>query len=240
MQLNLFCFLYHPFGRNLTKRRTLILGYICAFVCSINAIAAEPHGDPNPTVLLVMGDSISAGYGLQEEPGWVDLLNRTLIEKELPWQTINASVSGETTSGALARLPELLGTHNPKLVLIELGGNDGLRGYPTDMMKDNLLRMIDLTTATGARAVIMAMRIPPNYGPRYTRAFEAVYKEVAEQKSVPYIPFFLEALAIEPGMMQADGIHPTAQAQPLMLEFLWPYLTEILAHTSPSPPRDVN
>ena len=122
---------------------------------------------------MILGDSISAGYGIQREQGWVQLLARTLTESELPWDTVNASISGETSSGALARLPDLLNTHSPKLLVIELGGNDGLRGYPTEIMQKNLAQIVELARAAGAEPVIMAMRIPPNYGPRYTLAFES-------------------------------------------------------------------
>ncbi|MDG2276896.1 MAG: arylesterase [Pseudomonadales bacterium] len=179
--------------------------------------------------IMILGDSISAGYGIQREQGWVQLLARTLTESELPWDTVNASISGETSSGALARLPDLLNTHSPKLLVIELGGNDGLRGYPTEIMQKNLAQIVELARAAGAEPVIMAMRIPPNYGPRYTRAFETVYRDISTKFDLLYIPFFLEELAVEPGMMQSDGIHPTAAAQPRMRDIVLNYLKPILA-----------
>lgn len=180
------------------------------------------------SALIVLGDSISAGYGIQQEEGWVKLLAGTLTESELAWDTVNASISGETSGGGLARLPDLLATYKPQLVIIELGGNDGLRGYPTKQMQLNISEMVKLTQRAGAHPVIMAMRIPPNYGPRYTRAFEAVYSDIAREYSIPYIPFFLEEIALLPGMMQTDGIHPTAAAQPLMRDIVWDYLRPLL------------
>ena len=165
-----------------------------------------------------MGDSISAGFGIQREQGWVALLEQKLQDHHHNWQVVNASVSGETTGGGLARLPGILDEHNPELVIIELGGNDGLRGYPTSRMAANIDAMINLIRDIGAQPLLMSMRIPPNYGLRYTRAFEAVFSDIAAAQDIPLIPFFLEPIATEQGMMQADGIHPTAAAQPLMLE----------------------
>ena len=192
---------------------------------------AFTHTDLVPTAessdrsaLMVLGDSISAGYGIQEDQGWVQLLGRTLTERELSWDIINASISGETTSGGLARLPDLLDTHTPDVLIIELGGNDGLRGYPTNLMQENIENMVSMAREAGAIPILMAMRIPPNYGPRYTQAFEQVYRTVADELEVLYVPFFLEEIAVQEGMMQDDGIHPTAPAQPLMRDFVWPYL----------------
>ena len=128
----------------------------------------------------------------------------------------------------MARLPELLDTHSPELLVIELGGNDGLRGYPTHLMQQNIENMVSMAREAGATPILMAMRIPPNYGPRYTRAFEQVYKTIAEEEDILYIPFFLEEIAVQEGMMQDDGIHPTAVAQPLMRDFVLPYLEPLL------------
>lgn len=176
----------------------------------------------------MLGDSISAGYGIQSEKGWVNLLQNWVNARELGWAVVNASISGETTGGGLARLPELLSDHDPDIVLIELGGNDGLRGYPTSRMRTNLEKMVALSSDIGAQPVLMAMRIPPNYGPRYTRAFEKAFQTVSDQAGIPLIPFFLESIALESGMMQADGIHPTADAQPQMLESVLDYLAPLL------------
>ena len=175
-----------------------------------------------------MGDSISASYGIQREEGWVELLARALEQSEYPYSVVNASVSGETTSGGLARLPQALESHDPAVVVIELGGNDGLRGYPIATIRDNLAAMVDLVTEQGRTALLVGMQIPPNYGPRYTRAFHGLFEEIATEAQVPLVPFFLEAVALEPGLMQDDGIHPTAEAQPLLLDTLWVYLQPLL------------
>ena len=176
-----------------------------------------------------MGDSISAAYGIQRDQGWVNLLAEYLADAPQPYEVINGSISGETTAGGLARLPQALETHDPEVVIIELGGNDGLRGYPTDTVRENLKRMVELSLAEDREVLLVGMQIPPNYGPRYTRAFFDVFHDVAEETGVPLVPFFLEKVALTPGLMQADGIHPTAEAQPLLLETLWNYLEPLLA-----------
>ena len=178
--------------------------------------------------ILVLGDSISAGYGMNVDDGWVNLMNQTLRQRELAYRMVNASISGETTVGGLKRLPDLLREHAPSIVVIELGGNDGLRGYPTTKIMDNLLTMTDLVKAAGAQPVIITMRIPPNYGPRYTRAFEQVFADAAEQSKATLVPFLFEELAVDARMMQDDGIHPTAKAQPLLVEGFLPYLLDLM------------
>jgi acyl-CoA thioesterase-1 len=189
---------------------------------------AEPLQQRENATILVMGDSISAAYGIQREQGWVELLTRALDQGEYPYTVINASVSGETSSGGLARLPQALEAHDPAVVVIELGGNDGLRGYPTATIRNNLAAMVELVKDQGRAALLVGMQIPPNYGPRYTRAFHAMYADIAAEADVPLVPFFLEAVALEPGLMQDDGIHPTAEAQPLLLETLWTHLEPLL------------
>jgi acyl-CoA thioesterase-1 len=178
--------------------------------------------------ILVMGDSISAAYGIQRDEGWVNLLSTALLQSEHAYKVVNASISGETTSGGLARLPQALDTHDPEVVLIELGGNDGLRGYPTETIQANLRGMVDLAREQNRAVVLIGMQIPPNYGPRYTRAFFDMYAQIAAETEVTLVPFFLEHVALEPGLMQDDGIHPTADAQPLLLETLWAYLEPLL------------
>ena len=178
--------------------------------------------------ILVLGDSISAGYGMNVDDGWVNLMNQTLRQRELAYRMVNASISGETTVGGLKRLPDLLQEHAPSIVVIELGGNDGLRGYPTTKILDNLLTMTDLVKAAGAQPVIITMRIPPNYGPRYTRAFEQVFADAAEQSKATLVPFLFEELAVDAQMMQDDGIHPTAKSQPLLVEGFLPYLLDLM------------
>jgi acyl-CoA thioesterase-1 len=178
-----------------------------------------------------MGDSISAGYGIQREQGWVHLLDTRLKAHESNWRVVNASISGETTGGGLARLPQALAVHAPTLVIIELGGNDGLRGYPIARIRENLQAMADLALAERVEVMLVGMQIPPNYGPRYTRGFRSMFAEVAEATGAT---FLLEDVALEPGFMQADGIHPTAEAQPVLLDTLWPYLAPLLDADHPA------
>jgi acyl-CoA thioesterase-1 len=171
-----------------------------------------------------MGDSLSAGFGLEPGESWVSLLDKQLTDQDYGYRTINASISGETTSGGLTRIARALKLHKPGIVIIELGGNDGLRGIPASQMQQNLAAMIDASIDAGARVLLVGIRIPSNYGRSYTEKFRAVFPTLAEQYRVPLIPFLLEDIAMDAGMMQADGIHPNAQAQPLMLELVWEHL----------------
>ena len=196
-----------------------------------------------PTV-LVMGDSLSAGYGIAIEQGWVQLLQQRLRAQGYPHTVVNASISGETTAGGLARLPAALDTHKPELVLIELGANDGLRGLSLDTMQKNLEQMMRLSRAAGARPVLFEMLIPPNYGPTYTEAFKRVYGTLAIARNEPLVPFFLWPVALQPEYFQDDGIHPTVAAQPLLLDAVWtalePYVKNPKAaalHPKPLPIR---
>ena len=178
--------------------------------------------------LLVVGDSISAAFGLETRQGWVSLLAERLGREAPQWRVVNASLSGDTSAGGLARLPALLADHAPQLVVIELGGNDGLRGLPPAQLRDNLAAMVERSRAAGARVLLLGMRLPPNYGPRYGQAFERVYAELAQQEGVLLVPFFLAGVGGVPALMQADGIHPAAAAQPILLENLWPTLRPLL------------
>jgi acyl-CoA thioesterase-1 len=202
---------------------------ICTWALGIFLAAAsvDARGAPTRTV-LVLGDSLSAGYGIRVEEGWVALLQKRLQSEGYGYRVVNASVSGETTSGGLNRLPRALEVHRPAVVIIELGGNDGLRALPLETTRANLVRMVELSQAAGAKPLLLGMKIPPNYGPRYTNGFEAVFARTAERYRLPYVPFFLEKVALREGMMQSDGIHPTARAQPLMLEAVWPKLRGLL------------
>ena len=179
-------------------------------------------------VVLVVGDSLSAAYGIPASKGWVALLQDRLAERGYPHQVVNASVSGETSAGGLARLPRLLRQHQPEMVLIELGGNDGLRGQPPARLQQNLQKMVDMSREAGALPILMAMRIPPNYGRAYTEAFEGRFAAVAEASKVPLVPFFLADIAGDDTQFQADGIHPDVAAQPVMLEAVWPHLVPLL------------
>lgn len=178
--------------------------------------------------LLVVGDSISAAYGLEMERGWVALLQQRLTARGLSYQVVNASISGDTSAGGRNRLPALLRQHQPSLVVIELGGNDGLRGLPLANLQDNLRTMVQLAKQQDAQVILLGMRIPPNYGARYTEGFYQVFQKVAEQESVPVVDFFLENVGGVPGMVQADGIHPTEQAQPILLDNAWVVIKEAI------------
>lgn len=178
--------------------------------------------------LLVVGDSISAGYGLAEGQGWVRLLERSLQEQKLDYQVVNASISGDTTAGGLARLPRLLADHQPTVVAIELGGNDGLRGQPLAQFERNLTALVEQAKAKGARVLLLGMRLPPNYGLRYTDGFAQVYTDVAKAQQVALVPFLLEGVGGDPAFMQADGIHPRANAQQRLLDNAWPQLQPLL------------
>ena len=178
--------------------------------------------------VLVVGDSISAALGLDTRQGWVSLLQERLREGGFEHQVVNASISGDTTSGGLARLPALLSQHRPQLVIIELGGNDGLRGQPAAQLQQNLARLVDLSKEAGAGVLLLGMRLPPNYGQRYTEAFARTFADVAQDKQVPLVPFLLEGVGGVPGMMQADGIHPAVAAQDRLLDNVWPTLKPLL------------
>ena len=180
-----------------------------------------------------MGDSISAAYGIQRSEGWVQLLESRVSTLDSGWRVVNASIVGETTQGGLARLPQALVSHNPRVVVLELGGNDALRGYPITKIRDNLLAMATLARAQQRNVLVVGMQIPPNYGPRYTRGFKDLFVEVADTTGAALVPFLLEAVVLEPGLMQGDGIHPTAEAQPLLLDTLWRHLAPLLEN----PPR---
>ncbi|WP_137817189.1 arylesterase [Pseudomonas sp. 2FG] len=178
--------------------------------------------------VLVVGDSISAALGLETSQGWVALLQKRLVEDGFEQNVVNASISGDTSAGGLARLPALLTEHRPSVVIIELGGNDGLRGQPPAQLQQNLAAMIDDSRAQGARVLLLGMRLPPNYGERYNKAFAQVFTTLAEEKQVPLVPFFLEGVGGVPELMQGDGIHPAASAQPRLLDNLWPALKPLL------------
>lgn len=175
--------------------------------------------------VMVLGDSISAGYGIEPQQAWVNLLQKRL-DQQYPKQhkVVNASVSGETTSGALARLPKLLQTHKPNVVVIELGGNDGLRGQPPQMIQKNLEQLIQQSQKANANVVVLGMKMPPNYGTAYSKAFENNYKMVSQQYKVKLLPFFLEGVAGNKSLMQKDLVHPNGKAQPILLNLAYPYI----------------
>ena len=178
--------------------------------------------------MLVLGDSLSAAYGMPLSRGWVSLLEQRLKDADRPWRVVNASISGDTTGGALKRLPRLMELHEPRVVIIELGGNDGLQGKPVESIQSNLRNLVGVVREAGAQAALIRMRIPPNYGQYYAGRFERLYREVADSEKIPLLRFELEELAMTDGMMQADGIHPAPEAQAQMLDSLWPALDEQL------------
>jgi acyl-CoA thioesterase I len=190
---------------------------------------AQDQPPPQGQRILVLGDSISAAYGMSLEQGWVALLQGQLQADHPDHEVINASISGDTTNGGLRRLPALLAQHNPNLVIIELGGNDGLRGFPLTALRSNLDKLVNLSVDHGARVILLPMEIPPNYGTRYTAGFRESYVKVAEATGSTLAPFLLEGVATNRELMQADGIHPNARAQPLLLNNVLPVVLEVLA-----------
>ena len=192
-------------------------------------MVASASAQAEAPVILVFGDSISAGYGLAHvEQGWVELLKTRLNAQGYGYQVVNASVSGETTAGGLARLPRALELHHPKIVVLELGGNDGLRALPIAQMRSNLTQMVDLASAAGAKVLLLGMRMPPNYGPQYTEQFSMVFSDLAGEKKLPLVPFLLTDIALSPTLLQGDDIHPNAAGQPILVENVWPTLKSLL------------
>ena len=206
-----------PFIKQTFITRPFIRSLCCLFIL----LGANTYG----STLLVLGDSLSAGYGINQESGWVALLDEDLGDDH---RIINGSISGDTTGGGLNRLPRLLQEFSPDYVLLELGGNDGLRGQPLNLMKSNLQAMINLVREAGAEPVLFGMRLPPNYGRRYSDAFAAVYPQLSEAENVLLIPFQLEELSITEGMIQEDGLHPTALAQPIIKEVIKGYIKPLM------------
>jgi acyl-CoA thioesterase-1 len=178
--------------------------------------------------ILIVGDSLSAGYGIDPKQGWVALLESRLKQNKLDYQVVNASISGDTTSNGLARLPAALHQHKPAVTIIELGANDGLRGIQLPLIKSNLLKMIDLVRQTGSRVLILGIRLPPNYGPQYTTQFENIYRELAGDRSITVVPQFLKEVDENPELRQPDGLHPTLSAQTILLNNVWPTLLTLL------------
>jgi acyl-CoA thioesterase-1 len=179
-------------------------------------------------VVLVIGDSLSAGYGMKTAEAWPSLLEERLANSGYAHRVVNASISGETTRGGLTRLPAALERHAPEIVIVELGGNDGLRGIPLGEIRGNLQQMVASSRAAGARVLLAGVYIPPNYGPAYTRGFKQLYEDLGGQEGVALLPFILDGVALEPALMQADGIHPNSAAQPRILDNVWPVLLPLL------------
>ncbi len=178
--------------------------------------------------IVVYGDSISAAYGMNQEQGWVNLLSQRITTDHPEYRVINASVSGETTGGGVTRLPKTLELHQPDIIILELGGNDGLRGYPIDKIRDNLDSMIAQSLDADTQVLLVGMVLPPNYGRRYTQAFEDTFYQLADKYTLPFVPFLLDGVTTEKSLIQGDGIHPTPEAQPKLLEDIWPILAQLL------------
>ena len=178
--------------------------------------------------ILIVGDSLSAAYGMPVEKGWVRLLQRRLADDQYPHTIVNASVSGDTTANALNRLPQAMTRHQPAIVVLELGGNDGLRGLSLDEMKRNLAAMIELARQQDAEVLLIGVQLPPNYGPRYTEAFQAVYHDLAQEYDLSLLPSLVDGVGTRAELMQADGIHPTSEAQPLIVARVWEQLRPLI------------
>ncbi|MBW6389762.1 MULTISPECIES: arylesterase [Halomonadaceae] len=206
------------------QRRLSFAGSACVILLALMLAASAALAAERP-IVLVMGDSLSTAYGIERETGWVRLLEERLDGHA---RVVNASISGETSSGGASRLPELIGQHDPDIVLLELGGNDGLRGLPPSQLEANLAGMIEASQSAGAEVLLLGIDIPPNYGPAYRRAFTDVFARLADNYNTPLVPFLLEGVALEEGMMQDDGIHPTSDAQPIILDNVWPELAPLL------------
>ncbi|WP_299774792.1 arylesterase [uncultured Pseudoteredinibacter sp.] len=192
----------------------------------VSQLTFADKASPKSQNLLVLGDSISAAYGMKPEEGWVALLEEKLQQYDVG--TVNASISGETTAGGLARMPALIEKYSPRWVIVELGGNDGLRGYPIGRMKANLANIIEQSQAAKAQVLLIGMQIPPNYGKRYTRLFSEAFPELAKKYEVSLVPTFLESVAVKPDAMQSDGIHPNSSAQGALLETAWPSILAMI------------
>jgi len=186
-------------------------------------LCGTAHSADDPTV-LIFGDSLSAGFGIDVDQSWATLLQARLATLGYEHRVINASISGETTEGGVARIDAALARFEPALIILELGGNDGLRGFPPDRLRGNLEKIVLAAKNSGASVVLLGIRIPLNYGPRYTEAFESAFREVASAHEVPWIEFFMEGIALNEELLQADGIHPNLEAQALLLENAWPII----------------
>ena len=203
--------------------------YRLFYIFSLLIISSISLADKDHSILLIYGDSISAGYGMDTEKQWSEELKKILIEEKIGLTIINKSLSGETTGGGLSRLEKIIDNSKPSYILIELGGNDALRGYPPAKIKNNIEEMINLSIKKRVKVLLMQIRILPNYGRRYQTSFESIYKEVSQENNIPLIPFMLNDIALNKEMMLDDGIHPNATAQPLIAKFLYTNLLPLMS-----------
>ena len=203
----------------------------CLFVLMLSWVPGPLLADPS---ILILGDSLSAAYDMEISQSWPSLLQQRLNENGYTHRVFNSSIAGDTTQGGATRLPRLLDRNQPDVVIIELGGNDGLRGLPIEVTRNNLASMIEQSQSAGASVILSEMRIPPNYGLTYTEKFNTLYTTLSDRYGATLLPFLLNDIALVPGLMMADGIHPTAEAQPLILEKVWRYLEPLLEENRPS------
>ncbi len=211
------------------RSRLFLQLFVSVIVTALVALPASAKLiKPATQSIIVFGDSLSAGYGIRQNQGWAALLQARLNQQKLPFQVVNASISGETTSGGLARFADALKTHKPNIVILELGANDGLRGLPVKEMQANLSQMITQAKAAKAKVLLIGMKIPPNYGQKYSRDFSASYVLLAKQHKINLVPFLLEGVAGKPSLIQDDGLHPVAAAQPALLDNVWLQLRNLL------------
>lgn len=212
--------------------RSRLLNFIYWFSLIVTVLVALPASakltNPSTQTIVVFGDSLSAGYGLAQNQGWVALLQARIAQQKLPYTVINASISGETTSGGLARFGQMLAAHKPHIVILELGANDGLRGLPVSEMRSNLSSMITQAKAANTSILLLGMKIPPNYGKKYTQEFSETYALLAKQHNIQRVPFLLEGIAGKPSLIQNDGLHPLAIAQPQLLNNVWLELKQLM------------
>lgn len=213
--------LKHPLIMVKVRYLMILANLLLGVFLSTNAQSANQK-------IVILGDSISAAYGVPTEMGWVSLFEERLKQENKAYTVINASISGETTDGGLKRLSGIISRHQPAFILIELGGNDGLRGYPLNVIRSNLEALVKQTKAEQVTPILLAMRIPPNYGTRYASGFHSLYSDIAQANDITLVPFLLSDVATQPDMMQPDGIHPTALAQPVLLEAVWESIKPLL------------
>ena len=214
---------FHLFLKSILKSKTALIS-----VCFLGFVAWSFPTSAAKQTILVFGDSLSAAYGIPQNQGWVALMQNKLLQQKLPYNVINASISGETTSGGLTRIDATLAQTQPQIVILELGANDGLRGLPIKTTYDNLATMLQKIKKSGAKVLLIGMKMPPNYGAKYTAEFSATYAQLAKTHKAALVPFMLDHVAAKPDLIQQDGLHPNALGQPIILDNIWPELKRLL------------
>jgi acyl-CoA thioesterase-1 len=209
-------------------RLLLVFKTVLLSLFFLNFVAWSSPVSAENAKIMVYGDSLSAAYGIPQQQGWTSLLQKKLDAERYQYKVVNTSISGETTSGGVSRIQHTLEQTKPKIIILELGANDGLRGLPIQEMTANLNTIIEHSKKSGAKILLVGMRIPPNYGPQYTKRFSQSYVQLSQEHSIPLVPFMLENIAAKANLIQDDGLHPNAIAQPLVLDNIWPYLKQLL------------